>query len=122
MPTNDIIVCKALQYECILGFHRQEKNVPQKISIDLEASVLPPRKSEQDQIESIRFDYYIANQLIKEFLEGRKFNLVETVAHEIAGLLLDRFKVASIKVTVVKYPLDMLNASSISYTCVKKSC
>lgn len=114
---EDKIICRGLQFECTLGFHRHEKTVPQKIMIDLDVWVASLLQEEYDQVESIRFDYYEANQLIKKFFQGRRFNLVETVAHEVANLLLQQFKINSVQVAVTKFPLDMPNATSITYVC-----
>lgn len=122
MPLKtDKIICHGFVYECELGFHPNENRIRQKIKIDLEVSVLPIPSEHRDQIAHIRLDYYKANILMKEILTKNKFNLVETVAEEIAVVLLREFHVEDVKISVTKYPLDMPNVEGVTYECLRSS-
>ena len=116
----DLITCNGLTFECELGFHEFEKCLQQKITLDFEAGVTPISLEERDEVSAIRIDYYKANLLIRDYLKSRKFHLIETVADEVATLLLKQFNIISVKVTVTKFPLGMPNATSVSYTCFRQ--
>ncbi len=116
----DKIVCNGLKYECLLGIHENERAVKQKIRVDFEAAVAA-LASQRDEAHEIKCDYFKANLMIDEFLKGRKFNLIETVTHEVADLLLKQFDILDVKVTVTKFPADMPNMDSVSYCCCRKN-
>lgn len=118
--STDKIICRGFQFNCHLGFHGHEKGAKQKISVDLESWVSPLNQQEKDKVSAIRFNYFKANQEISKFLENRRFNLIETVAEEIAQLLLECFKIQAIQVSVTKYPTDLPDTSSVTYVCYRK--
>ena len=113
----DTISCHGLDYECRIGFHDYERHGKQKITLDLKAFVHMPQNQTKDDTSLIQFDYFEANQLIKNFLEDRQFNLIETLGQEVAELLLKNFPIQKLWVRVNKYPLDMPNLKSVSYEC-----
>lgn len=119
-PKYDIICCQGLDYECHIGFHDYELHGSQKITVDLTAFFSFTSAKCSDAVASIRFDYFIANQKIKDFLNGKRFNLIETLAQEVAKLLLQEFKVEKINVRVTKYPLDMPNMKSVFFECERQ--
>lgn len=116
---KDKIICKGFVYDCELGFHPHESRIHQKIKVDLTAFVSRIPADHGDKINEIRLDYYKANKLLAEHLKSRQFNLVETVADEIATLILDQFRVEAILVSVTKFPMDMPNIESIAFECFR---
>lgn len=137
------LICQGFTYDCSLGFHENEKGVKQKILVDVEVTLKassraqcetchsePEAKNLQktgrsftyaqdDRPDSIPFDYFKANQLIAEFLKDKHFNLIETLGQGIAELLLEKFKVPSVKVSVTKKPLDMPNVGCVKFVCTR---
>ena len=122
----DTIICQGFTYDCSLGFHANEKGITQKIVVDVEVPVVgagskPAHDSELLMRAGLEpaptFDYFIANQLISEFLKTKHFNLIETVGQGVAELLLEKFDVPSVKVSVTKRPLDMPNVGCVKYVC-----
>lgn len=118
---EDKIQCHGMNFECSLGFHPHEKKVRQKITVDLEVAVNPIKSEDTDQIGALKMDYFIANQKLSKLFESKKYNLLETVALDVAHLLLKEFVVNSVRVRVTKYPLDMPNVGSVSYECFRTS-
>lgn len=115
----DTISCHGLDYECRIGFHEYERHGKQKITLDLKAFVQVRPDIKRDDAGLVQFDYFVANQLIKNFLEGKQFNLIETLGQEVAELLLKNFPIQKINIRVTKYPLDMPNLKSVSYECTR---
>lgn len=113
----DIIDCHGLEFDCWIGFHKQETLQTQKIKLDLQASVAAFSIHTQDHPEHIAFDYYEASKVLKSKLEAKKFLLIESLAHFVLQTLHTSFpKVLKLKVKVTKFPLDMPNCDSVSYT------
>lgn len=114
--TSSTLTGKGLTYSCFIGFHTGELGAPQEITVDFEAT-LPIRSYKSDSIDDIVLDYYKANELIADLIAGKRFNLIEAVAHRIADLLLGAFPILGITVRVTKHPLDMPNVESVAYEC-----
>jgi dihydroneopterin aldolase len=114
----DCILCSGLDYECKIGFHDYEKLSLQRITLDLIA-YLPQLNYDLDKVTDVTFDYYLANQMIKQYLKDKEYNIIEALAEDIAYMLLKEFSIHEIKVRVTKYPLDMPNLKSVSFECVR---
>lgn len=115
MNATDRILCKGLAYECQIGFHEQEFSNPQKITLDIDVEVPQPNKRED--VDAISFDYYKANKVIQEFLNAKSYLLIETLAHDLADLIMEAFPVQSLKLSLNKFPEGMPNMESVSYIC-----
>ncbi|MBX7149316.1 dihydroneopterin aldolase [bacterium] len=109
-----------MSFECELGFHPYEKKIRQKITLDLEVGVYAIDTSKKDDIDAIKMDYFEANQMLGKLFESRRYNLLETVAEDVAELLLHNFSIVSVLVKVTKYPLEMPNVPAVSYVCFRK--
>lgn len=115
----DKIILKGLTGECRIGFHEYEQDIVQKLVIDIEAKVRPMTSTEVDQIERLRMDYFVASNIVREILSSSRYNLIETVAEDVAATLLKTFDVESVEVNVTKHPHDMPHVRSVSYVCVR---
>jgi dihydroneopterin aldolase len=115
----DKIILKGLTGECRIGFHEYEQDIVQKLVIDIEAKVRPMTSTEVDQIERLRMDYFVASNIVREILSSRRYNLIETVAEDVAAMLLKTFDVEAVEVNVTKHPHDMPHVRSVSYVCVR---
>lgn len=113
----DKIICRGLTFECEIGFHSVEKKTKQKISIDLEAWVLPLSPNNADKVRAIRMDYYKANRLLLDLFQKNNFKLIETASDTAAALILKTFDVHAVQVSLTKFPLDMPNMGSVTYQC-----
>lgn len=115
---SDYIFCSGLDYECKIGFHDYERQSQQRITLDLTA-ILPQLNYHQDKVTDIIFDYYLANQKIKQHLKDKQYNLIEALAEDVAYMLLKEFAIHEIRVKITKYPLDMPNLKSVSFECLR---
>ena len=122
----DTLICQGFEYDCQLGFHEHERDVTQKISVDIEVAFpvgagFTPALGYKDNPSSVPFDYFKANELIAAFLKDKQFNLIETVCQAIAEMLLESFALKIIKVSVTKFPLNMANVKAVTYCCSRES-
>ncbi len=97
----DIIFIDALQIETIIGVHPWERDRPQTLQLDLElgADLLPAAAT--DRLEHT-LDYQVIAQTLHEFAAASQAQLVETLAEGMAELLMQRFTVPWLRLTLRK--------------------
>lgn len=97
----DKIFLEQLEVPCIIGIFDWERKVKQKLLIDLEMPVDARKAAKKDSIDAT-LDYKgIAKRCI-DFISKSKYFLIETLAEDLAQLLLKEFKLANIMVRVSK--------------------
>ena len=97
----DRIFLRGLAVDCIIGFIDWERRVKQTVVIDLEMTVDCRRAAIRDEVADTLNYKTVAKRLIS-FVAESSFNLVETLVERIAGVVLDEFGVAWVRVTVSK--------------------
>jgi len=97
----DRIFLRGLAVDCIIGFIDWERRVKQTVVIDLEMTVDCRRVAIRDEVADTLNYKTVAKRLIS-FVAESSFNLVETLVERIAGVVLDEFGVAWVRVTVTK--------------------
>ena len=97
----DHIFITALTAEAVIGIYDWEREVKQRLEIDLEMSMDLRAAARSDAIEDT-LNYKSVAKRVLAFVEGSSFRLVEALAGEIARIVLDEFKVERVKVTVHK--------------------
>jgi dihydroneopterin aldolase len=99
--SSDRIFLRGLAIDCTIGFIDWERRVKQRVVIDLEMSIDCRAASRRDDVADTLNYKTVAKRLIA-FVEGSSFNLVETLVERIAGLILEEFGVAWVRVTLSK--------------------
>jgi dihydroneopterin aldolase len=99
--SSDRIFLRGLAIDCTIGFIDWERRVKQRVVIDLEMSLDCRAASRRDDVADTLNYKTVAKRLIA-FVEGSSFNLVETLVERIAGLILEEFGVAWVRVTLSK--------------------
>ncbi len=97
----DTIFLKELTTETVIGIFDWEREVKQTIAIDLEMSVDIRRAARTDSIADT-LNYKGVAKRVLAFVEESRFQLVETLAEEIARLILREFGVERVKLTLHK--------------------
>lgn len=97
----DRIFISALTAEAVIGIYDWERHVKQRLEIDLEMSFDLRTAAGSDAIEDT-LNYKSIAKRVLAFVEASSFRLVETLAGEIARIVLEEFQVARVKVTVHK--------------------
>jgi 7,8-dihydroneopterin aldolase/epimerase/oxygenase len=97
----DKIFIRALKTEAIIGIFDWERQVKQTVIIDIEISADVRKAALSDSIEDT-LNYKRLAKRVLTFVESSQFHLVETLAEQIAMLILDDFGVASVCVTLSK--------------------
>jgi dihydroneopterin aldolase len=97
----DTIFLKELTTETVIGIFDWEREVKQTIAIDLEMSVDIRRAARTDSIADT-LNYKGVAKRVLAFVEESRFQLVETLAEEVARLILREFGVERVKLTLHK--------------------
>ena len=97
----DTIFLKELEIETIIGIFDWEREVRQTVSIDLEMPVDAKRAAKTDRIED-SVNYKAVAKAVIALVEESRYQLIETMAEEIAQLILADHGVAWVRVSVSK--------------------
>ena len=97
----DAVFINDLRIETIIGIYDWERKVKQTISLDLEMGTDIRKSAETDAIEDTLNYKAVAKRLIA-FVGDSEYQLVETLAEKIAGIVLSEFDVPWLKLTVHK--------------------
>ncbi|CAM3747258.1 dihydroneopterin aldolase [Rheinheimera salexigens] len=115
----DIVFIKQLQINTVIGVYEWEKNIQQRLLIDLELSTDIRIAAANDDIRQA-LDYAIIAERIKQFVTAKPIELIETVAEQVANLLLTEFATLSVKVTVCK-PDALSDAQTVGVTIIRSA-
>ena len=97
----DKIFLDELKIDTIIGIWDWERKIRQTVIIDLEMSADIARAAASDNVEDT-LNYKSVAKRVQQFVEDSSFQLVETLAERIAGIIRDEFDVAWVKVRVHK--------------------
>jgi dihydroneopterin aldolase len=104
METDEImdkIFLSELKIDTVIGIWEWERKIRQTVVIDLEMSADIARAAATDRVEDT-LNYKLVAKRLQSFVADSSFQLVETLAERIAGIVLDEFDVQWVKVRVNK--------------------
>ena len=97
----DIVYITQLEIDTVIGVYDWERNIRQKITVDLEmATDIRLAGRSDDLVDAL--DYKAISKRIITFVEASEFMLVEALAENIATLLIDEFKIPWLRLTLGK--------------------
>jgi len=96
----DTIFISELRLDIRVGVYEWEKQVPQKVQLDLEIG-LPARKSGDLQLGNT-IDYAAVVSRVEASLADTHFGLLENLAEHVAQLVMGEFRSPWVKVSVAK--------------------
>ncbi len=97
----DKIFLTELKVDTIIGIWEWERKIRQTVIIDLEMSADIAKAAATDSVEDT-LNYKSVAKRIQSFVGESRFQLVETLAERIAGIIRDEFGVQWVKVRVNK--------------------
>jgi 7,8-dihydroneopterin aldolase/epimerase/oxygenase len=101
---TDAIHVQELELFAKIGVPEQERAAPQRLAVNL--TLYPSRgfSGLGDAVENT-VDYCVVTRAVQEFASQRECRLIETLAEEIAELLLERFALRAVEVELRKFIL-----------------
>lgn len=97
----DIIYLNDLRIDTVIGIFDWERRIKQTVSFDLEMGADIRKAAASDHIDDTLNYKAVAKRLI-QFVGESEFQLVETLAERVAGILLEEFGVPWVRVRVNK--------------------
>ncbi|MDO6685255.1 MULTISPECIES: dihydroneopterin aldolase [unclassified Agarivorans] len=97
----DKVFIKDLTVLATIGAYEWEKQIKQKLLIDLEMAWDNRPAAMSDDL-SLALDYASVSQAVSDLVTQQPHELVETVAEKVAALILNKFSVPWVKVTINK--------------------
>ena len=108
----DIIFLHDLRIETVIGIWEWERKIRQTVAIDLEMSADIAKAAATDSVEDT-LNYKLVAKRLQQYVGDSSFQLVETLAEKIAGIVLDEFDVAWVRVKVNKVRVKVNQATVI---------
>lgn len=97
----DTIIIKDCRFSCHIGITAVERKMRQVVLMDIELSFDTRKAGKSDRIEDT-VHYIDVYDAVKRAVEERPYALVETLAADAAALILERFPVKEVALTVKK--------------------
>jgi dihydroneopterin aldolase len=97
----DIVYVRDLKVECVIGIFEWERRIRQTIVLDLDMAADIKRAAASDRIEDT-LDYKAVSKRVVDFVGSTQFQLVETLAEAVAGIVLVEFGVPWVRVRINK--------------------
>lgn len=110
--SKDRVLIEGLTVLTTIGVYDWEKTIKQKLIVDLEMAWDNQPAGSSDDV-SLCLDYFLVSQAITTFIENSQFELIESVAEQVAELIIQQFLVDWLKVKVSK-PSAIVNASNVA--------
>ena len=105
----DTLNITALKVNTKIGVYAWEQRINQQLLIDM--SLNADFSNCQDELNNA-LDYAALCETVTQFVESKSFQLIETVANDVAQLIKETFKVSQLTVAVSK-PHAVKNAANI---------
>ncbi len=97
----DIIFLHGIETNCVVGVWEWEKQITQKIIVDVEMASDIAKSAASDELEDT-LNYKAVTEDVIEMLEASRFQLIETMAEEVAKLVMGKFSTSWVKVRINK--------------------
>lgn len=97
----DIVFIRDLQIDTVIGVFEWERNIRQTLLLDIDmATDIRPAATTDDLAKTL--DYKAVSDAVTELVQKSEFQLVETLAETVAGLIQNDFNVPWVKLVVSK--------------------
>lgn len=101
--------------DCRMGVYDWERETPQTIWVDLELAIDAASAAMRDDVQDT-IDYGRLVTLIKQHGHSKPFNLLETMAEELAALVLREFPSDEVTIRVKKRSLPGVGSAVVEVT------
>ena len=99
--SGDIIFLCDLRVKTIVGIWDWERKIQQTVSIDLKMGADIRQAAATDNIDDT-LNYKLVAKRVQQFVGESEFQLVETMAEKVAGVILSEFELPWVEVSVSK--------------------
>jgi len=110
----DTVFIEALEVETVIGIYDWERNIRQKVVLDIEMAFDNRKPAASDKIEDT-VNYKAVSKRLIAYIEASNFELVETLAERCAAIIRDEFDVPWVRLRLAK-PGAVTGAKSVGVT------
>ncbi|MCJ8275091.1 MAG: dihydroneopterin aldolase [Psychrosphaera sp.] len=114
----DTVFIRQLAVSTTIGVYDWEKTIKQQLLIDIDMVSDIKDAAASDNI-SDTVDYAVVSNTITDYVQGNQFELIETVAQNIADIILNDFPVTQVTITLQK-PGAVKNAQSVGVKIMRQ--
>lgn len=97
----DIVYISELRVDTVIGVYDWEREIRQTVVLDLEMASDNVRAAQSDSIEDA-LDYAAISARLQAFIEASEFQLIETLAEQVATLLRAEFAISWLRLRLSK--------------------
>ena len=97
----DTVFIRQLRADTVIGVYDWERNVRQSVVLDLEMATDNRRAAVSDEIGDA-LDYAAISARVLSFINGSEFQLIETMAEQVAAIVLGEFGVPWLRLRLAK--------------------
>ncbi len=101
---KDTITIEDIQVRCRIGVPDEERANPQDLLITLSLETEPAKAGQSDDIAQT-IDYHAVYVQTRKLAEARERKLIETLAEEVADMVLNIFSAEAVTVIIKKFIL-----------------
>ena len=109
--TGDVIFIHSLEVETIIGVYQRERNIKQRVLVDLEMTLAAQPGADSDDLRST-VDYDAVSIRVTSLIKNTQYQLIETLAEKVAEVVLNEFAVENLRLKLSK-PGAVKNANNI---------
>jgi len=113
--TNDTIIISDLEVSYQVGVTKEERSKPQRLLLTLELSADFDSAVDRDELDKT-IDYNEVSQRLLRFGKGREWRLIETVAADVAAMVLKEFRPKTVSVEVKKFIIPQARHVAVRLT------
>ena len=111
LMAKDIIFIEGLEIETIIGVYEHERDIKQKVLLDIEMTIPESDAANSDDLRHT-VDYDAVSKLVTSYVIDTQYQLIESLAEQVASLVLGAFATDSLKPKLSK-PGAVKNAKSV---------
>jgi 7,8-dihydroneopterin aldolase/epimerase/oxygenase len=101
-PVRDYLFFEGMSIDCIIGLAEWERMVKQTVVLDLKLGVNIANVAAKDQVDEGDLDTKRLSKRLRAFVEESQFRLIETLAENLASLILEEFPVTAVELRLSK--------------------
>ncbi len=116
---NDIIFIEGLSIETIIGVYEHERNIKQAVILDIEMTLPASDAASSDDLRHT-VDYDAVSKMVTNYVQETQYQLIESLAEQVASLVLDAFATDSLRLKLSK-PGAVKNAASVGIVITRSA-
>ena len=113
--TNDTIIISDLEVSYLVGVTKEERSKSQRLLLTLELTTDFDSAVVRDELDRT-IDYNAVSQRLLRFGKGREWRLIETLAADVAAMVLKEFRPKTVSVEVKKFIIPQARHVAVRLT------